>query len=475
MFGSSSVKVHSMPEGYGREPLTEATPPRVLTFSDSAPPPGERVVELPPKRLSNVPEDAEPNEPSGSILSTDQTQSDAVAGRRPQTILVSSSDAQAHEDLAAHLDALPSLMDPAYADGLHEATRKAPWFLSRLAQVMYSTPGSFCRGMGPKRLYPHQLVSHLHFRHVAKTICDAEAVGSLEAYQSSVPRGYLMYHATGTGKTAVQAAIVDACDDLFRLHGWSIYFVTTPENRDDNGIHKLHEWAQVCPIGARESSGLATQQRIAERGIRECRTGSSSYMSYSTFINSLAKGDHVSLDRAIVVLDEAHSIVAPQKESDASLRGDFIRTTKALQAAQGRVLYVLLTATPGDYVVNAMRLLRLLEWPHAAAPATVGEALSSALHHARAKVSIQSAGNRDHLSTAAIDEAWKMDADPELVSLYDADSEVTQQRIDVLASRLHNRTSYVDLREVRGLFPHLERVDVIVSELGQPYDGKGKR
>lgn len=271
-----------------------------------------------------------------------------------------------------------------------------------------------------------------------------------------------MYHSTGSGKTAVQAAVVDACRVLMRTHEWRVYFVTTAENRDDNGLGQLRRWLRVCP-GTQCTRGTVEEQlsamRIQERG------SDPSFMSYTSFVNRLAKGE-IQTHRAIFILDEGHSLFAPQKESDASQAGAFRRAAKALQALDGHVMYVVLTATPGDSVPNALRLMRLLDWPSVEPPTSERDASAAALARARQHTSMKESGSRAHLELAAIDAAWRQDADQERADLYDADTTLTSERLHRLGERLKNCVSHVDMRNVRGMFPTLETVDVIIDHLG---------
>jgi len=434
-----------MPQAYRSQPMPPPAPAPVVVPDDGA--------------LANMFGDLEDDEDAAELVARlfdDEGGEDVDVG-----------DGDEGNEELARLDhvvrvarRLPPPTHRSYQRAMLELTRGIPWLLSRLSELYRSTPGEFCdlRKM-PKRLFPHQVLAYAHFVNVAEQIRTAGENVALQ--RERVPRGFIMYHSTGSGKTAVQGAIVDAVDPLLRQEGWSIYFVTTPENRDQNNLQAISQWAEMYTLGLQEACPLATSNRLGEAGVRQCKSrgGVSSFLSYTSFANALARGEVV-LDKAVVVLDEVQSMLVPPKVSDMSQLGAYRRANRALQAANGRVLYVLLTATPGHDVDNTLRLLRLLEWPRHTAPRSTAEAMAPVLAHARS-----SSGGEGGGGVASVDLAWGTDADPETAALYTATGELSREQLTRLAPRLRNRVSYVDLRHVRGLYPRLQREDVLVPTL----------
>lgn len=366
-------------------------------------------------------------------------------------------------EVVAIVGMLPAPLAHDYATVLAREVRKRPWFLERLRVLYDASPGEFCQTTtqeSSSRLHPHQLLAYVHFSNVARWL--ERTQDDMAAQRESLPRGFLMYHSTGSGKTAVQAAVVDACRSLLRTHNWRVYFVTTAENRDDNGLGEIRRWLRSCP-GLQCIQGTVEEQ-LSQMQIRE-RGSDPSFLSYTSFVNRLAKGE-IQTQRSIFILDEGHSLFAPQKESDASQAGAFRRAAKALQALDGHVLYIVLTATPGDSVGNALRLMRLLDWPSEQAPATEQAASRVALSRAKEHTSMKESGSRAHLELSAIDAAWREDADDDRVDLYNPEEDLTPDRLRRLGERLQGCISHVDMRDVRGMFPTLETVDVVVRELG---------
>lgn len=171
------------------------------------------------------------------------------------------------------------------------------------------------------------------------------------ANKDSTARGLLAFHSTGSGKTCTATGVMDAFWDTPR----EIVFVSSLDALSSNPPFKFHECAlRLYPrFMGHTIEQVAT--KFETRGIK--------YMSFAKLANRLSKSssEYIDLDKSILIIDEVHNLFRPLPNQ----RAKHMQVEKELADVRRhpKLKMVILTATPGDNVLDAMKLINLVRDP----------------------------------------------------------------------------------------------------------------
>jgi hypothetical protein len=167
---------------------------------------------------------------------------------------------------------------------------------------------------------------------------------------TDAPRGALVWHSTGSGKTCASTAIFDAFWDSTR----DIYFVSSPAALQSNPPSRFFGCARMFPR-FRSMELPDVEKAFKRRGVQ-----------FTTYAKTAhAAGMHKPLKRgvrdigdAVLVIDEAHTMFRPLPQQRQELHA----LLHYLANSPGITLF-LLTATPGESPQEVLGLLNLLLRP----------------------------------------------------------------------------------------------------------------
>ena len=171
------------------------------------------------------------------------------------------------------------------------------------------------------------------------------------AQKGSTARGLLALHSTGSGKTCTATGVMEAFWDS----GRDIVFCTSLDALAANPPYKFHECAQHLFPRWKGMNVEQIAERFEMRGIK--------FMSFAKLANRLVKDnkEFVDLDNAVLIIDEVHNLFRPlpnQKAKHQAVEKELVDV-----ARHKSLKMVILTATPGDNVVDAMKLLNMIRDP----------------------------------------------------------------------------------------------------------------
>jgi hypothetical protein len=256
--------------------------------------------------------------------------------------------------------------------------QQVPWFRELLERVSAKEHRSLCEGT--KTLTPHQIYANVHFRNVAHILKEYP-----DDYHMRVPHGMLMYHNTGSGKTSVQMGIVDAFWDLIRHYDededdepvkkWELYFVTTQQNKKDNNIAKFADWGWAYPnfcglnrddairkMSRCWTSKTGNENQFFENGkysAEKFTKTTDNWLAYTTtkMMNYINRGDVMKKNRNyIFVCDEVQNLMSGKNKMYKFVH-------EAFKKAGANVIFIMLTATPGNIPAHAVDIINLTHLP----------------------------------------------------------------------------------------------------------------
>ena len=171
------------------------------------------------------------------------------------------------------------------------------------------------------------------------------------AQKGSTARGLLALHSTGSGKTCTATGVMEAFWD----RGRDIIFCTSLDALAANPPYKFHECAErLFP----RWKGKKVEQIANQFEMRRVK-----FMSFAKLANRLVKGhkEFVDLDNTLLIIDEVHNLFRPlpnQKAKHQAVEKELVDVQR-----HKNLKMVILTATPGDNVVDAMKLLNMIRDP----------------------------------------------------------------------------------------------------------------
>jgi hypothetical protein len=269
---------------------------------------------------------------------------------------------------------LPAITDPTFTTAFNTAVQQyaEPWFHQLMRDTLHATPGSLCGQ--PMVLTPYQHIAYAYVHHTVQLM-----LAHPTTFRSMIPRGRVWNWSTGAGKTNGSQGILDACAPLLK-DGYTIYFVTTQDNRNNNTLDKLLDSAAYYPYFDRAEfmeQGQVSKKRVeahCHKVLKVYAAGTTtkdavtkvakkSFLSYLEFYN-LINNRHYNFDKHIIVLDEAQSMFQTEKVERQGLPimkavADALKDHPKLQYA----LIFMLTATLGNNVENLLKLCSLTLWP----------------------------------------------------------------------------------------------------------------
>jgi hypothetical protein len=254
------------------------------------------------------------------------------------------------------------LGNKAYASIFQEALNQTPWYKKLLNATVNGTPGSLCAPNIKPSLSVAQLINHAHFCNVARII------ENTEDYKKSVPRGMLVMHSTGAGKTNVQAGIIDAFYDLVKNKGWRIYMITTDTNAKSNNMEKFASEMFYYPHFLGKGTKKCMTIMENELGMKNSSSSAehrANWTTYNLIYNSVQSGREEFKDpnqKFIFVLDEIQSALLNNPKSQDAVNKPRKFITETLSKFGDRALLIMLTATPGVTAENLLQLMALTEW-----------------------------------------------------------------------------------------------------------------
>lgn len=179
-------------------------------------------------------------------------------------------------------------------------------------------------------------------------------------------RGMLAWHSTGSGKTCTATGVMDAFwDEKDR----SIIFTSSIDAIASNPDYKFHECAlNLYPRFksdnlTRDNAMTKISEDFNERGVRFL-----SFAKLSNRINKtieanknnikLHRDDIIDLNKSILIIDEVHNLFRPlatQRKQHEFLEQQLLNIKK-----YPGLKIVILTATPGDNIVDILKLLNMI-------------------------------------------------------------------------------------------------------------------
>ena len=186
------------------------------------------------------------------------------------------------------------------------------------------------------------------------------------------PKGFLAFHSTGSGKTCLAAAVYQAFWDQRLPSGEPrpLMLLTTPANRDRiRGESPCEEGAQAKRSSSTDTilyyncaRSMFPSSQVARMSASDFdkRVKAYSFTQAGNRLRGSAKDSaefRRRLQRAVIVVDEAQSIFAPDKQfaAQARLLRDWL-----LSADSDGATIIVMTATPGRTVPELFELLQSL-------------------------------------------------------------------------------------------------------------------
>jgi hypothetical protein len=202
---------------------------------------------------------------------------------------------------------------------------------------------------------------------------------------STRPKGVLVWHSTGSGKLCASVCIMDAM--LCVRDKRPIFFVTNPAALQANPIETFARCAQMLPRFRPDPVQAFRRHNITLTTFAKMTHAAGLYRPLSS------ESDRYSLSRAVLIIDEAHTMFRPLPAQRAELEA-FVRY---LQRAPD-VLLFLLTATPGQTPQHILKLLNLLV-PPSRQPLRFPDSVETSLTFVRDASDLISRfdGSRDHV------------------------------------------------------------------------------
>ena len=287
------------------------------------------------------------------------------------------------------LPGLPDITDDRYSDQLTANCRNTPWLQHSIKQIAESQPGSLC-ALTDKRLHPQQAILHAHFTHMAHLIAKHP-----DDFRKRIPRGTVVYHNTGSGKTNVMMGIFDAFYNLVRNEGWDIYFVTDKGNVGSNGVENFAEWGKLYPNFLRMSTKhvidkLARIKGNPAKGIVKKHN----WLDYRIFSNSASSDAKVNnrrelqTSKIVLLLDEFHAAFQSNgKDENDATKFRKLYLNKLLQDDTKDVILVMLTATPGENIRQLQQIMSYTDWGNPTTNERNYMELADFAQHCRGKIS----------------------------------------------------------------------------------------
>ena len=261
---------------------------------------------------------------------------------------------------ASIAESLPEqvLGNASYQTLLYQAYADRPWYKQLVDNMVNGEPGSLCRKGLAQSLRLPQLITHTHFTHLARVVENHP-----QDYPAFVPRGTLVMHSTGAGKTNVQSGIIDAFHDLVVKQNWRIYMITTPKNARTNNMAEFADKMYFYP----HFEGMSRDSAINYMRDTLHMTDSSSksaerrpnWTTYAQMYKSMQSNAAEFRDKSaryLFVLDEVHSTLAntPKSKDAQNIPRKFVR--EVLSKFGDQAMIIMLTATPGMTVENLLEL-----------------------------------------------------------------------------------------------------------------------
>lgn len=184
--------------------------------------------------------------------------------------------------------------------------------------------------------------------------------------KKSRKRGMLAWHSTGSGKTCTATGVIDAFwDEKDR----SIIFTSSIDAIASNPDYKFHECAlNLFPrFKSNLTNDLAMKKISEDFDKRDIR-----FLSFAKLSNRIKKSidakkdnikipkdDFVDLNKSILIIDEVHNLFRPlatQRKQHEFLEKQLLNTKK-----YPGLKIVILTATPGDNIIDIIKLLNIIK------------------------------------------------------------------------------------------------------------------
>lgn len=179
-------------------------------------------------------------------------------------------------------------------------------------------------------------------------------------------RGILVYHGTGSGKTGTTVALMDA---LWDMAGVRIVYVTSVDALASNPTQKFYALARHILPRFQDMTTTEVERAFNKRKV--------AFLSFAQLAHQLMLANPLKvtsnaqkkefeeyLKGALLIIDEVHGIFHPlptQKKEHDALRAFLLDSTSTRTES---LRLAILTATPGDTVVEVMALLNMIRNPN---------------------------------------------------------------------------------------------------------------
>ena len=163
-------------------------------------------------------------------------------------------------------------------------------------------------------------------------------------------RGLLAIHSTGSGKTCTATGVMEAFWETKR----DIIYVSSIDALASNPPFKFHE----CAKRLSRFSKMSMDEIASVFASRKVR-----FMTFARLANRL-KPEHreyVNINNSIIIIDEVHNLFRPL--ANQRIQHNFLEREILNVLKYPYLKLVILTATPGDNVVDAMKLINLVRNP----------------------------------------------------------------------------------------------------------------